>query len=74
MCNFRSKLNKACKLAKQNWEGVQGRMKEYYDKKAKHRVFNPGDKVLVILPLLGSALQAQYSGPLSVRSVNVITW
>lgn len=42
-------------------------MKRYYDKKVKHRVFNPGDKVLVLLPLLGSALQAQYSGPYVVE-------
>lgn len=67
VCNFRSKLNKACELAKQNLEGAQGRMKGYYDKKVKHRVFNPGDKVLVLLPLLESALQAQYSGPYVVE-------
>lgn len=33
---------------------------------AKSRSFNPGDKVLVLLPVPGSALQARYSGPYQV--------
>lgn len=61
--NFRSKLTKACDLARQKLGEAQGKMKGWYDKKAKHRVFSPGDKVLVLLPLTGSTLQAQYSGP-----------
>lgn len=37
--------------------------KSWFDKKAKRRVFSPGDQVLMLLLLPGSALQAQYSGP-----------
>ncbi len=37
-------------------------MKTWYDRKARHRVFSSGDQVLVLLPVPGSVLQAQYSG------------
>ena len=63
VCNFRSKLAKACDLAKQNLGKAQVKMKGWYDKKARHRVFSPGDKVLVLLPLTGSTLPAQFTGP-----------
>ncbi|XP_027128228.1 uncharacterized protein LOC109142602 [Larimichthys crocea] len=63
VCDFRSKLTSACDLAKRNLKQAQVKMKGWYDRKARHRVFSPGDRVLVLLPLTGSALQAQYSGP-----------
>lgn len=60
---FRFKLTRACELAKENWGAVQQKMKSWYDGKAKQHMFLPGDQVLVLLPLPGSALQARYSGP-----------
>lgn len=60
-----------CELAKHHLCESQGKMKRWYDKKARSRVFLPGDKVLVLLPLSGSALKARYSGPYLVsRRVN----
>jgi hypothetical protein len=38
-------------------------MKVWYDKNAKVRIFQPGDKVLVFLPVPGQPLQAKYCGP-----------
>lgn len=38
-------------------------MKGWYDWRAESRVFTPGDKVLVLLPIPGSSLQARFSGP-----------
>ncbi len=61
--NFRFRLGRACELAKENLKAVQGKMKTWYDRKARHRVFSSGDQVLVLLPVPGSVLQAQYSGP-----------
>ena len=43
-------------------------MKTWYDKSARNRVFNPGDKVLVFLPIPGNPLQARYFGPCEVES------
>ena len=42
-------------------------MKAWYDHKAVVRHFKVGDKVLVLLPILGSALQARYSGPYEIK-------
>ena len=38
-------------------------MKVRFDKKSVARVFQSGDHVLVLLPVVGSALQAKFSGP-----------
>jgi len=64
---FRFKLRRACELAKENLEISQRRMKKRYDRCAKLRSFAPGDKVLVLMPVPGSALQARYYGPYPVK-------
>lgn len=38
-------------------------MKENYDRKSVARSFQSGDCVLVLLPIVGAALQAKFSGP-----------
>ena len=38
-------------------------MKGIFDKKSVKRVFQVGDKVLVLLPLPSSAFQAKFCGP-----------
>ena len=44
------------------------KMKTWYDKDARNRVFKPGDKVLVFLPIPGHPLQASYFGPYEIES------
>ena len=41
-------------------------MKVWYDRKAKSRCFESGDRVLVLFPVVGNPLQAKYSGPYKV--------
>ena len=60
---FRGRLNKACSLAREYLGESQKDMKERYDKATVERSFNPGDQVLVLLPIPGSALSARFSGP-----------
>ena len=43
-------------------------MKTWYDKDARNRVFKPGDKVLVFLPIPGHPLQAKYFGSYEIES------
>lgn len=57
--DFRFKLSRACELARENLGVTQKKMESWFDKQAKQCVFSPGDQVLVLLPLPGSALQAQ---------------
>ncbi|KAK7926273.1 hypothetical protein WMY93_008583 [Mugilogobius chulae] len=65
--SFRFKLYRACELAKDKLSVAQEKMKSWFDKSAKPRQFEVGDKVLVFLPLLGSSLQARYSGPYTIQ-------
>lgn len=37
-------------------------MKNQFDKRSVARTFQSGDRVLVLLPVVGSALQAKFSG------------
>lgn len=61
--DFRTKLTKACELARENLKSSQISMKMKYDKKSFERNFKPGQKVLALLPIHGSTLEARYCGP-----------
>ena len=63
---FRDKLEKACELAQENLKNSQSKMKMLYDRKSQNRIFKPGDKVLVLLPVQRNMLQARYHGPYKV--------
>jgi hypothetical protein len=68
---FRCRLLEAVEMASSNLESAQFKMKNLYDRRAKERTFQVGDKVLALLPLKGGSLQAKYSGPYSViKKVN----
>ena len=61
--DFRSKLYNACEIAKTNLKSAQSKMKTKYDKNTVSRTFEPGEKVLALLPIPGRPLQARYFGP-----------
>ena len=63
VADFRHKLSKVCEIARSNIKSSQTKMKIRYDVTTKEREFNPGDKVLVLLPIIGNPLQARYHGP-----------
>jgi len=65
---FKERLNRAHEIARQNLKEAQTKMKTWYDKDAKARVFKPGDNVLVLFPIPGHPLQARYHGPYTVES------
>ena len=72
---FRNRLHNACNFAKENLKNAQRDMKIRYDKKAKVRKFEPGDKVLVFLPVPGQALQAKFFGPYTIdRKVSEVDY
>ena len=61
--DFRTKLSKACEMAKSNLKSAQNSMKNRYDQNSVSRTFKPGDKVLALLPVPVRPLQARYFGP-----------
>ena len=66
VATFKDRLFRAGQMAKRNLKESQSKMKVWYDRKAKSRCFEPGDRVLVLFPIVGNPLQAKYSGPYKV--------
>ena len=66
VATFKDRLFRAGQMAKRNIQESQSKMKVWYDRKAKSRCFEPGDRVLVLFPVVGNPLQAKYSGPYKV--------
>ena len=66
VATFKDRLFRAGQIAKRNLQESQSKMKVCYDRKAKSRCFEPGDRVLVLFPVVGNPLQAKYSGPYKV--------
>ena len=63
---FKTRLHEAFDIARENLKVAQKDMKSWYDKKAKKRSFSVGDRVLVLLPIMGSSLQARFFGPYQI--------
>ena len=66
IATLKDRLFRAGQIAKRNLQESQSKMKVWYDRKAKSRCFEPGDRVLVLFPVVGNPLQAKYSGPYKV--------
>lgn len=60
---FRERLHYACSFAQKSLLTAQSKMKKRYDVKSVYRSLQPGDEVLRLLPIQGSALSARFSGP-----------
>lgn len=66
MSKFRERLHKACTMARESLLKAQVAMKNKFDRKTVQQHFKEGDQVLVLLPVVGSALSARFSGPYEV--------
>ena len=66
---LREMLEDTLKLAYSELEKAQQKGKHYYDRKSKVRKFQPGEKVLVLLPTDHNKLLMQWKGPFEVSSV-----
>ena len=66
---LREKLEDTLKIAHEELQKAQKKGKHYYDRKTKVRKFQPGDKVLVLLPTDHNKLLMQWKGPYEVSVV-----
>ena len=57
MSDVRTKLTRACELARANLVSAQKSMKSRYDLNTVIRTFKPGQNVLALLPVLGNPLR-----------------
>ena len=64
--DLRNKIRDSVKLANDNEQVAKLNSKRYYDRGTKEIEFAEGDKVLLLLPLVGKPLQAKYCGPYTV--------
>ena len=67
--DLRERLEDTLKLAQEQLKLSQAKQKCYYDKRTKVRRFQPGDKVLVLLPTDTNKLLLQWKGPYDVTRV-----
>ena len=65
--DFRTKLFRACELARANLSSSQKSMKKKYDVDAVERNFKPGQKVLALLPVPGNPLNSRFFGPYVIQ-------
>ena len=65
--DMREKLSKMQAIVQDNLKGSQQWQKRWYDKSARHREFQQGDQVLVLLPTSTNKLLAQWQGPYKVK-------
>ena len=63
MLDLREKLKQCHDIALKSAEQAAEKSKVWYDKKARDRSYEPGQLVLVCLPLRSSPLEAKYCGP-----------
>uniref|UniRef100_A0A8C1TWC8 ribonuclease H n=1 Tax=Cyprinus carpio TaxID=7962 RepID=A0A8C1TWC8_CYPCA len=72
---MREQLQKTTTLARENLLQSQKRQKEWYDRTARSRTFEPGEKVLLLLPTSEHKLLAKWQGPYQIkRKVGPVTY
>lgn len=65
--DLRNRLEGTCRLAHEELEKAGARYAKLYNRKVKQRSFQPGDKVLVLLPTAQNKLLLQWKGPFEVK-------
>ena len=66
---LREKLEETLKLTHSQLQKAQDKAKHYFDRKTRVKKFQPGEKVLVLLPTDHNKLLRQWKGPFEVSSV-----
>ena len=73
--DLKEHLEKTCKLAKENVQKLDIKQNAFYDKRARSRKFDVGDKVLLLLPSESNKVLLQWNGPYEVLElVNVMNY
>ena len=67
--DLRERLEKTCKSAQDNVRKLDIKQNAFYDKRARSRKFDVGDKVLLLLPSGSNKVLHQWNGPYEVLEV-----
>lgn len=68
MLDTRERLRSALDLAHDFAQLQRTKAKTWYNKRARNRTLEPGDKVLIFLPIQGSPMLAKYHRPYEVAA------
>jgi hypothetical protein len=72
---MRNKMEEMTELVRSNMEQAQSQQKTWYDKSARKRILQPGQKVLLLLPTSENKLLAKWQGPYEVvRKMGPVTY
>lgn len=71
---MRERLEKMTELAQAHMGAAQQHQKVWYDRSARERSFEPGQKVLVLLPSDDRKLLAKWQGPFQIQQKPPIGW
>ncbi|XP_077318945.1 uncharacterized protein LOC143940971 [Lithobates pipiens] len=72
---FRDKMETLVEIVRENMTQAQTRQKEWYDRNARERTYDIGQKVYVLLPLRQNKLQAAWEGPYTItQRLNDVTY
>ena len=63
---MRNRIDATCRLASENLENASKVYKRHFDKKAKMRYLEVGNKVLILLPTDHNKLIMKWKGPFEV--------
>ncbi|XP_075777530.1 uncharacterized protein LOC142827202 [Pelodiscus sinensis] len=73
--DLQRRLRTVGELARENLLQAQNKQAQYYNRGAKPRTFQPGDRVLLLLPAPDSKLLAKWQGPFEVlRQVGPVNY
>jgi hypothetical protein len=64
--DLRDRIEHTCELARQELLKAGKKYKKYYDRKARSRMLQTGDQVLILLPTDNNKLLVQWKGPFKV--------
>ena len=75
LLDMRTRMTKWMQDANQNLSENQAKMKTFYDKKARVREFESGERVLIFLPESAAKLDSKWCGPYTiVRKINKVNY
>ena len=63
---LRDRMEQLSLMVRENLQAAQGRQKRWYDRGARQRIFQVGQKVLVLKPVKTDKMQASWQGPYKV--------
>ncbi|XP_075056495.1 uncharacterized protein LOC142142509 [Mixophyes fleayi] len=72
---FRERMQSLMGMVHSNLKAAQTKQKQWYDRSAGERIFEVGQKVLVLVPMRQNKLQASWEGPfLIVQRINDVNY